>query len=766
MSRTNLFHLLTLLAVLSLPLHKSNAQNRTDTDANIFGHVIDGRTGEHLSYAFVLVKDQNIGSQTDSTGHFFISHLKEGHHQVEVSFLGYTTVITTIDAEIGQSREYNFALLPDNNNLEEVVVTGNRYATKKRETGQIVNVVSPKAFECSIAMTPAEVLDFKPGLRVEYDCGNCGLPQLRINGLSGQYTQVLLDSRPVFSSLSMVYGLEQLPAAMIERVEVVRGGGSALYGSNAIGGTVNIITKEPIGSEVLFSNQSGILGGHVADINTNLNASLISEDRKSGAYIFTSVRNRGAYDRNDDGFSDLPTIKNETLGMRTYHKVSDNSKLTAEYHHIHEFRRGGDNLDRPPHEALIAEQIEHRIDGGGLSWDTQAGDNFFGIYTSAQGIRRGSYYGTGMNPDSYGSTSDITLNAGTQYNHRFDRLAFMPATLSAGFDYSFNKLHDKILGYGRDLHQTTRQQGLYVQNEWSDRKAGILLGLRADHHNLMSGLIISPRVTLRYAPSEHWTLRTGYAKGFRAPQAYDEDLHVSAVGGDVALISLADNLEPERSHAFTASIDYWVQSSRGWQFNVLTEGFYTRLNDVFALVENGNDADGNLLLERVNESGAYVGGVNIEAMIGKGEDFSVQSGLTLQRSRYLEPMEWSPEVPAQKKMFNAPDVYGYLTIQGKINRHLTASANGTWTGPMLIRHYAGFIPTDTQVMTSSFLDCSARIARHFHLSNHTRMDVSLSCKNILDQHQKDIDQGENKDSQYLYGPVQPRSYYLGVKLSF
>ena len=371
-----------------------------------------------------------------------------------------------------------------------------------------------------------------------------------------------------------------------------------------------------------------------------------------------------------------------------------------------------------------------------------------------------------MNPDSYGSTSDITLNAGTQYNHRFDRLAFMPATLSAGFDYSFNKLHDKILGYGRDLHQTTRQQGLYVQNEWSDRKAGILLGLRADHHNLMSGLIISPRVTLRYAPSEHWTLRTGYAKGFRAPQAYDEDLHVSAVGGDVALISLADNLEPERSHAFTASIDYWVQSSRGWQFNVLTEGFYTRLNDVFALVENGNDADGNLLLERVNESGAYVGGVNIEAMIGKGEDFSVQSGLTLQRSRYLEPMEWSPEVPAQKKMFNAPDVYGYLTIQGKINRHLTASANGTWTGPMLIRHYAGFIPTDTQVMTSSFLDCSARIARHFHLSNHTRMDVSLSCKNILDQHQKDIDVGAEKDSQYLYGPVLPRSFYLGVKLSF
>ena len=754
-----------LAAFLILTCPNAGAQNRRETDANIFGHVIDGVTGEHLPFAFILVKDQEVGTQTDSTGHYIISHLKEGRHTIEVSFIGYSTHTATINVELGKSSEYNFPLMPEHSSLDQVVVTGNRYATKKRETGQIVNVVSPKVFECSVAMTPAEVMDFQPGLRVEYDCTNCGLPELRINGLSGQYTQVLLDSRPVFSSLSMVYGLEQLPASMIERVETVRGGGSALFGSNAIGGTVNIITKEPIGSSVQLINQSGILGKGVTEINTSLNASLVSEDRRSGAYLFSSVRDRGAYDRNDDGFSDLPMLDNETVGTRAYFKVNDKTKLTGEYHHIHEFRRGGDNLSRPPHESMIAEQIEHRINGGSLSLDSQAGDNYFGAYTSAQGIKRSSYYGTGMDPDAYGSTTDLTVSAGLQYNHHFDRLAFMPATLSAGFDYTFNNLHDVIFGYNRDLEQVTRQEGFYIQNEWSDKKTGILVGVRADRHNLMDNPVISPRLTLRYAPNPNWTFRAGYARGFRAPQAYDEDLHVSAVGGDVALISLSEGLKPEHSHAITASADYWLQKG-AWQFNILAEGFYTRLEDVFALVEIGKDSDGNLLLSRVNESGAVVRGVNLEAMVGKGEEFSVQGGLTAQKSQYLDPMEWSPDVPAQKKMFNAPDLYGYLTLQGKITHHLSGSLNGTWTGPMLIRHYAGFIETDTETMTPSFLDCSARIARHFHLSNQTSLEISLACKNILDQHQKDIDVGAQKDSQYLYGPVQPRSFYLGAKLSF
>lgn len=133
-------------------------------------------------------------------------------------------------------------------------------------------------------------MNFQSGLRVENNCGNCGTTQLRINGLEGQYSQVLLDSRPIFSSLASVYGLEQLPVAMIERVEVIRGGGSALFGANAIGGVVNIITKEPLYNSVTLANTTNISEDGTADFNTSLNGSFVSDDYKTGVYLFGMIR--------------------------------------------------------------------------------------------------------------------------------------------------------------------------------------------------------------------------------------------------------------------------------------------------------------------------------------------------------------------------------------------------------------------------------------------------------------------------------------------
>lgn len=758
-----LFPLLVVLMGLAAPF--AAAQRTGSTDANIYGHIVDGATGDHLPYAFVRLVEQNIGASTDSTGHYFIANLNEGPHTVEVSLIGYQTLTRHIEAEVGESRNYDFTLFPDRNELEMVVVTGNRYGTRQRETGQIINIVAPQLFETTAASTPAEVLSFQPGLRIEYDCSNCGFPQLHINGLSGQYSQVLLDSRPVFSSLSMVYGLEQLPASMIERVEVVRGGGSALFGSNAIGGTVNIITKEPVGSTVQLSTLAGVLGGQAADINTSLNASLISEDRRTGAYLFSMVRRRDAYDRNGDGFSDAPTLRSETVGMRAYHKFSDRSKLTAEYHHIHEFRRGGDQLDLSPHLCDIAEQIEHYIDGGGLSWDGHYGNNSWNAYTSAQHIARSSYYGAGKDPDAYGKTRDITVNGGLQYIHRFERLWFKPATFTTGAEYSYNRMNDKILAYHRNMLQTVRILGVYAQNEWSDRNFGLLLGVRMDKHNLVSAPIFSPRVTLRWAPDTHWTFRAGYARGFRAPQAYDEDMHINAVGGDVSLITLAEGLRPEKSDAFTLSVDYWL--TRGdWRFNVLAEAFYTTLWDVFVLESRGKDSQGNVILERNNADGARVYGGNLEMKLLYDDALELQAGLTLQQSRYLAPFSWSDSVVPQQRMFRSPDIYGYFTLNWKFAKHWNASLNGTGTGPMLVQHFAGVIPADEEMMTTSFFEGNLRLAYHFHLSHQTRMELSVTCKNLLDRYQQDIDAGPLKDSGYIYGPAVPRSFYFGAKLEF
>ena len=232
--------------------------------------------------------------------------------------------------------------------IEDVVVSATRNETNKKSTATIVNVASAKLFENTASSNLAETMKFQPGLRVENTCGNCGAVQLRINGLDGQYSQILLDSNPIFSSLAGVYGLEQLPVAMIERVEVIRGGGSALFGSNAIGGVVNIITKEPLRNSLSLAHTSNVMESGDAEFNTSLNGSFVSDDHRAGAYLFGMVKDRDAYDRNGDGFTDITRMQSETIGFRGYYKTTAHSKLTAEYHHIKEHRRGGDNIDLPP----------------------------------------------------------------------------------------------------------------------------------------------------------------------------------------------------------------------------------------------------------------------------------------------------------------------------------------------------------------------------------------------------------------------------------
>ena len=125
--------------------------------------------------------------------------------------------------------------------LNEIVVSASRSEQKRIEAPIIVSTISPKLLSTVQAVTLSEGLNFSPGLRLENNCQNCGFTQVRMNGMEGPYTQLLINSRPIISGLAGVYGLELLPTNMIERIEVVRGGGSALFGSNAIAGTINLI---------------------------------------------------------------------------------------------------------------------------------------------------------------------------------------------------------------------------------------------------------------------------------------------------------------------------------------------------------------------------------------------------------------------------------------------------------------------------------------------------------------------------------------------
>lgn len=736
------------------------------SDANIVGHILDKNTKEHLPYITVALKGTTIGTVTDATGHYFLKNLPEGEFMLEVSSIGYKTVTRKVVLKKGKTLEEDFEIEEDAVALDGVVVSANRSETTRRLAPTLVNVVDLKLFEQTNSTTLAQGLSFQPGVRVESNCQNCGFQQVRINGLDGPYTQILLDSRPIFSALSGVYGIEQIPASMIERVEVMRGGGSALFGSSAIAGTINIITKEPIRNSGMLSHTLTGIGGNAFDNSTSLNASLVTDDQRAGLYIFGQNRHRAAYDHDDDGYSEIPKLHGQTVGFRSYLKTSLYSKLTFEYHHMEEFRRGGDLLNRPPHEANIAEQVEHSINGGGLKFDYFSPDekHRFNVFASAQHIDRNSYYGGGQDPNAYGKTNDLNWMAGSQYIYSFGKCIFMPSDLTVGIEFNQDKLKDNMWGYNRQVNQTVKIGSAFLQNEWKNDKWGILIGGRLDKHNLIDNIIFSPRANLRFNPTEDINFRLSYSSGFRAPQAFDEDLHIENVGGSVAMIQLSDNLKEERSQSFSASADVY-QRLGDFQVNFLVEGFFTKLNDVFALTD-AEEENGILTRVRYNAPGARVMGLTLEGKLAYRNLFQFQAGLTLQQSHYDEAHEWNPEAPKVKKMMRTPNTYGYFTATYTPIKPLSVTLSGTYTGSMLVPHEAGVIEKPVTVMTKKFADIGLKAAYDFKLYKSINLQVNAGVQNIFNSYQNDFDKGRDRDSGYIYGPSLPRSFFAGVKISY
>ncbi len=742
----------------------------------ISGHVIEAETEENIPYASILIIETGDGTSSNEQGQFEFHNLRPGRYTLRVSAMGYRSMTK----EVTVSKEYtaviHFKLKEETVVINEVVVSANRNEVSRKDAPVVVNIIGLNLFEKVNSTDLAKSLNYVPGLRVENNCQNCGFPQVRINGLEGPYSQVLINSRPIVSALSGVYGLEQIPVNMIERVEVVRGGGSALFGANAVGGTINIITKDPISNSFQLSSNFQNYDGKSWEQYMGANASLVAKDNSYGIAVYESYRNRNPYDRDGDGFSELGKININTFGLRTYYRPTHTSRLSLEYHTTNETRRGGNKFDLQPHESDITEQTKHIINSGGVAYDHSWNEfkNKISVYASIQHTDRDSYYGAQRDPNAYGKTDDLTWVAGATYSRTMRKCLFSPATFTGGMEYQENRLHDVMTGYNRDMKQDVRIASAFVQNEWDINKFALLVGVRADKHNLIENLILSPRVNLLYKPTENFQARLTYSTGFRAPQAYDEDLHVTAVGGEGVQITIADNLKEERSNSFSGSID-WTTMLGHWQTNLLVEGFYTGLDNVFVLEDIGENADGFMIKERRNGSGANVYGTNIEAKISHGNDISLQLGVTAQRSRYKKAEVWSEIINENngvesvtelttKRMPRTPDFYGYFTLSGSPFKNFNIALSGTYTGKMIVPHYTGYIDNPRMENTPDFFDLGTKIDYTFILRDHIKLQLNCGVQNIFDSFQKDLDKGEFRDSGYFYGPTAPRTFFVGIKI--
>ena len=403
----------------------------------IAGHIIEEGTENSLPYATILIVETGVGTVSDENGSFIFKNIPEGVYTLRAQLLGYATQEKKVTVSKEFTVDIHFAMVEEGIMTDEVVVSANRNEVSRKDAPVVVNVMGPKLFESVNSTDLSKALNFQSGLRVENNCQNCGFPQVRINGLEGPYSQILINSRPVISALSGVYGLEQIPVNMIDRVEVVRGGGSALFGANAVGGTINIITKDPVNDSFQVSSTMSNMNGKVWEQYMGANASLVSKDNVYGIAVYQSYRNRNPYDADGDGFSELGKLNMNTFGLRAYYRPTKLSRLSLEYHTTNEFRRGGNKFDYEPFETDITEQTKHIINSGGLNYDLFWKDyeHKISFFASAQHVDRNSYYGAQQDANAHGKTKDLTWVAGAMYTGDFKNVLFAPSQFTAGVEY-------------------------------------------------------------------------------------------------------------------------------------------------------------------------------------------------------------------------------------------------------------------------------------------------------------------------------------------
>jgi outer membrane receptor for ferrienterochelin and colicins len=716
---------------------------------------------------------------TDSKGFYQFANLSAGVYEIVVSGMEYQSAKKDILLSENTNYTLNFDLTNFQNNLEEVVVTGTRTFKRKTDSPVIVNVLDSKTLANLQVCNLAEGLKFQPGLRVETNCQTCNYQQLRINGLAGGYSQILLNGRPIFSPLMGMYGMEQLPVNMVERIEVVRGGGSSLYGSSAIGGTVNVITKIPARDSFELNSTYHNLDGKSSDYQFNGNASFVSENRDAGVSLFMSQRDREFFDANNDNFSEIPKIENNSLGANMFFKPTENQKIEISLSNLNEYRFGGEMVDKPAFLTQQSEERKHKIWMGSFDYQINFNDQKSSLITYAAWQNTDRTHYTGLFPDEeseiqnhlenppYGVSENQTLQGGLQFNYKLDNFLNGSNVLTIGSEYISDKIFDEIRSYNYLVDQHTKNSGSFVQSDWEIAPSlNLLSGVRMDLHNLIDEVIFSPRLALMYKLKETTQFRLSYGTGFRAPQAFDTDLHIAFAGGGVSRVILDPNLKEERSKSWSASVNY-DKASEKFIAGFTLEGFYTHLNNAFILENIGNDAFGEIF-EKRNGAGATVQGVTVELRANYNKKVQFESGFTIQTARFDDPVTYIDGVAPTSEFLRTPNQYGFANLTMNATERLKINLNYVFTGAMKITHFAGAPnqTTDEFKTTQTFSEFNSKIGYTIPSKRYDmNFEIYGGLKNIFNQFQSDFDLGKNRDSNYVYGPALPRTVFIGLKIS-
>ena len=571
----------------------AKAQSLFEVNGTVFSE------GQPLAFSNVYLENSTTGTITNENGIFKLTNLKPGSYTLVASFTGYGTSRKKVQIT-NKNLQIKFNLIEDNS-LQEVTITGTLKAVSRLESPVPVEVYSTTFLKKNPTPSVFEALNNVNGVRPQLNCNVCNTGDIHINGLEGPYTLVMIDGMPIVSGLSTVYGLSGIPNSLIEQIEIVKGPASSLYGSEALGGLINIITKLPENAPLFFAESFGTSWGEInfdlgVKANVGKNATVLV-----GANYFKYDQ---LIDNNNDNFTDLTNQDRISLFQKWNFKRRNNRNFSLAGRYFYEDRWGGE-----------------------LQWNKsfRGGDEVYGesIYTSRFEIFGNYQLPLSEKIDFQFSYSDHDQNSvygNTPYLAQ-QRIGFgqfiwdkkiKSHDLLLGAAIRYNNYNDNTTA--TILADETAIPSLFVQDEIGfNNKQSLLLGMRYDY-NSRHGNILTPRIAYRFKPTDDDIIRLNAGTGFRVVNLFTEE-HAALTGAREVIIK--DELNPEESYNITLNYLKKLYLKNGMYFTIDTSAWYTYFTN--AIIPDYDTNPNQIIYDNLDGFSRSSGlSFNIDAVFGSG----------------------------------------------------------------------------------------------------------------------------------------------------
>ena len=684
--------LLRLLLVVGF-LQMSHAQN------NLVKGVVFSE-GKTLEGASVIVYGSKIGTITDASGNFELQLSNIKNPRIIISYLGHKSFIKKIN-----TKEQNLGniVLEIDDQLEEVVVSGTLKPVSKLDSPVPVEVYTRTFFKANPTSSVFEALEIVNGIRPQLNCNVCNTGDIHINGQEGSYTMILIDGLPIVSGLSTVYGLSGIPQSLIERLEIVKGPASTLYGSEAIGGVINLITKIPENTnKVSYDTFVSDWG----ELNTDLGYKYKLTNQSTGLLGVNYFNYSNPIDNNGDGFTDL-TLQDR---VSIFNKFDIGKKLSLATRYVYEDRwggqidwnssyRGGDQIYG---ESIYTSRIEFF---GNYKFNEK-----FSFQFSLNDHNQNSAYGTTIfNANQTIGFGQFIWNKSVRKNDVLIGLAYRYTFYDDDTTATFDDINSK------NKAEKTHLPGIFIQDEIKiDKQNRLLLGVRYDYNSIY-GSIFTPRLNFKTSNKEQSSIfRFSMGSGYRVTQVFTED-HAALTGArDVVFLN---DLKPEKSWNINLNYVRKIYFTQGHIIDFDSSIFRTVFSN--KIIPNYDSNPNQIIYDNLSGTSVTQGAsININALFQNS--LRINLGITYIDSFVEE--EGVKSFPYLTERFQ-----GVWRVEKKINRHgLSLDLTGSVTGPLKLPLLGDLDPRAPFSPTFSIIN--------FQLTKrwNNTTEFYIGVKNILD----------------------------------